>query len=245
MSEKPEHKGLVERLRKDAAEWGMATIDGAAETVALECEAAAEIERLSVALAEKERELRNILLSPMDASIALYRERALKAEAALQSHSSGASQTEGYVRVPRVPTEAMVRAGMEAAGWWCEPVDVEYECGVPVSCGLSQADADYINAENMAQMAAICKAMLAAAPPMPEQTERDAARYRWLRDAPVTITFDQAITFRTPNGGQVINVTMIGHTELDAAIDAAMREQKPGPDFDFERQRHIDMKGKS
>ena len=55
----------------------------------------------------------------------------------------------------------------------------------------------------------------------------DAERYRWLRKEPATIHFDREIAFVPRNASAPIYVHMIGNTELDAAIDAAISTDQP------------------
>lgn len=73
------------------------------------------------------------------------------------------SKVAALVLVPVEPTDAMLRAACEAAGWWAKPYTAPRECGVPIECDMSQEDADLINKDGMEAMRKQYKAMLAAA----------------------------------------------------------------------------------
>lgn len=60
-----------------------------------------------------------------------------------------------------VPSEAMMRAIIESMDAWCEPFDPEYEDGHKMSDGMSQRDADELNAESRKDALKIFKAMAA------------------------------------------------------------------------------------
>lgn len=60
-------------------------------------------------------------------------------------------------------------------------------------------------------------------PEIAAMVERNDERYRWLKARPATIHFDQPIAFVPTNSNLKVHVTMIGNTELDAAIDAALQ----------------------
>jgi len=71
----------------------------------------------------------------------------------------------GWVMVPAEPTPEMLEASLRVFEWgWVEPCPELLECGVPVEMGITQEEADHINAENMKEHAALYRAMLAAVP---------------------------------------------------------------------------------
>ena len=51
-----------------------------------------------------------------------------------------------------LPSDEWCNAFLRATGEWVEPYEPETECGVPIECGITQEDADQINAEAREQV---------------------------------------------------------------------------------------------
>ncbi len=49
-------------------------------------------------------------------------------------------------------TDEMLNAFLKATGEWIDPYEPATECGVEVECGLSQDDADELNAQSRAML---------------------------------------------------------------------------------------------
>lgn len=66
--------------------------------------------------------------------------------AALRAPQSGGAPLEMSI------SDEMLDAHLKATGEWVEPHDAERECGVPIECDISQADADQINTDTRAAL---------------------------------------------------------------------------------------------
>lgn len=71
----------------------------------------------------------------------------------------------GWVVVPKEPTEAMLKAAAHELGWVVEPYKAPRESGVAVDGDMSQEDADRINKDFMETLRGQYQVMLAAALP--------------------------------------------------------------------------------
>lgn len=102
---------------------------------------------------------------------------------AVSLRAQAPAQPVDSVTVPIVPTEEMLIAGCKAEQSWAEPYEPETESGVPIECGMSQADADEINKAMKEGALIMWNAMIAAAPvsaPAREQGEAVAWQYRYV-----------------------------------------------------------------
>lgn len=52
----------------------------------------------------------------------------------------------------QVPSDEWCDAYLKATGEWVEPYEPETECGVAIECGITQDDADQMNAESRDQI---------------------------------------------------------------------------------------------
>ena len=60
-------------------------------------------------------------------------------------------------------TEAMIDRAVQASGWFVTPHVAPRECGVPIECDLSEADAAQLNKEMRDELRGILEAALSEA----------------------------------------------------------------------------------